>query len=220
MSLYSIRKRAGHQLQQRQLTNRDFTLVSNDCWGAEVYKYFNLPWNTPFIGLFLTADDYLRLVTNLRHYMKSELTFISESRHEAVRELRQRKPYPVGLLGGEVEVQFLHYHSQEEAAEKWARRTARMNWDNLVVKFDASKDGATTAHAQQFDKLPYRRLTLLKEPIPGLASGVVVKQYTPDGLEQFKASILNFDLPTWLNTGRVESGSFYQLARKVFVLEP
>jgi uncharacterized protein (DUF1919 family) len=220
MSPYSIRKRAGRQLQQRQLTNRSFTLISNDCWGAEVYKYFDLPWNTPFIGLFLMADDYLRLVTNLRHYMDSKLTFISESRHEAVRESRQRNPYPVGLLGGEIEVQFLHYHSQEEAAEKWARRTARMNWDNLVVKFDASKDGATATHAQQFDSLPYRRLMLLEEPTPGLASGVVVRHYTPDGLKQFKASLLDFDLPTWLNSGRVESGNFYQLVRKLFVLEP
>lgn len=220
MSLYSIRKQAGRQLQQRQLTNRDFTLVSNDCWGAEVYKYFDLPWNTPFIGLFLMADDYLRLVTNLRRYMDSELTFIPESRHEFVRESRQRNPYPVGLLGGEVEVQFLHYHSQEEAAEKWARRTARMHWDNLVVKFDAGKDGATITQARQFDNLPYRRLILLKEPMPGLTSGVVVSRYTPDGLEQFKASLLDFDLPAWLNSGRIESGSFYQLARKILVLEP
>jgi uncharacterized protein (DUF1919 family) len=185
-----------------------------------VYKYFDLPWNTPFIGLYFMADDYLRLVSNLRHYMASELTFKQESRHAAVQAMRARNPYPIGLLGGEVEVQFLHYHSQEEAQQKWTRRTARMNWENLAIKFDASKDEATTKQAQQFDNLPYKRLILVKEPLPGLASGLVVPNYTPDGLLQFRASLLAFDLPTWLNTGRVEAGSSYQLARKLLVMEP
>jgi uncharacterized protein (DUF1919 family) len=152
--------------------------------------------------------------------MGSELTFTDHSRHEAITAARQRNPYPIGLLGGEVEIQFLHYHSQAEAREKWTRRTARMNWNNLVVKFDASKDGATATHAQQFDQLPYRRLILLKEPVKGLVSGVVIRQYTPDGLKQFKASVLDFDLPAWLNNGRVETGIFYQLVRKILIVEP
>jgi uncharacterized protein (DUF1919 family) len=219
MGIYETRKSLGQRLQRARLRNKDFTLISNDCWGAEVYKYFNLPWNTPFIGLFFMAEDYLRLVANLRHYMGSELIFVQESRHAVVNAMRVRNPYPIGLLGGEVEIQFLHYHSEQEAREKWARRTARMNWDRLVFKFDASKDQATVEQAQQFDKLPYKRLILLKQPIPGLNFGLVIPNYSPDGLKQFNAAMPEFDLVHWLNTGQVRRSALYGLTNKILVLE-
>ncbi|QNE39493.1 DUF1919 domain-containing protein [Hymenobacter sp. NBH84] len=220
MALYTFRTRAGRLLQRALLRNRHFTLISNDCWGAEVYKFYNLLWNTPCIGLYLVAEDYLRLLENPQRYLDGNVVFVAVSRHEAVNQHRAIKPHPIGLVGGDVEIQFLHYHSEQEAREKWARRCARIVWDNLIAKFDGSKDGATAELVQQFDQLPYpKKLTLLKESQEGIKSAVVVPHYTTDGLLQFAVSMQAFDLTTWLNTGKLRTGSLYKIARKLLVLE-
>lgn len=203
------RKRVGQAADRLLLNNRDFTLFSNDCWGAEVYKHFGLPFNTPFIGLMLMAPCYLRLLKQARHYMSQPLAFQSQSRYEATNTLRAgwKHYFPIATLGNgqeadnSVEIQFLHYHSEAEALEKWNRRVARINWDNLFIKFDGSKDFATPALVREFDQLPYPHLTLLQEPLDGVASAIVVPEYTTDGMIQFERSRPCYNLVGWLNGG-------------------
>ena len=43
--------------------------------------------------------------------------------------------YPIGKLGNDVEIHFLHYKSETEAQEKWNRRLKRMNFNNILFKF-------------------------------------------------------------------------------------
>lgn len=59
-----------------KLTNKDFTIISNNCWGAFVYQKFNLQYNTPFVGLFLFAPDYIKLLKNFENMINNKLTFI------------------------------------------------------------------------------------------------------------------------------------------------
>ncbi|GAA4019971.1 DUF1919 domain-containing protein [Hymenobacter fastidiosus] len=195
-TLYQRRR----QRQQQQLRNHDFTLISNDCWGAEVYKYFELPFNTPFIGLMLMAPCYLELLRDPRHYLSQRLEFQAQSRYESINELQKshKQTFPVATLGGNVEVQFLHYHSPQEAAEKWQRRVARINWNNLRVKFDGSKDFATPELVREFTRLPYQQLLLLEKPVTGAPQGVVVPDYTTNGMELFRRAMPYFDLLGWL----------------------
>ncbi|UOQ74425.1 DUF1919 domain-containing protein [Hymenobacter cellulosilyticus] len=194
--LYQRRRRR----EQQQLQNRDFTLISNDCWGAEVYKHFELPFNTPFIGLMLMAPDYIELLRNPKHYLSQPLVFQEKSRYDIINELQKthKHPFPVATLGDKVELQFLHYHSQQEAAEKWPRRVARINWDNLRVKFDGSKDFATPELVREFTTLPYQKLLLLEKPVAGVPQCVVVPEYTTNGMELFRRSLPHFDLLNWI----------------------
>ncbi|MET4106915.1 DUF1919 domain-containing protein [Hymenobacter sp. UYP22] len=187
--------------QLRLIRNRDFTILSNDCWGAEVYKYVGLPFNTPFIGLFLMGPCYLELLRDPQHYLSQELVFQQTSRYDEINKIRQTNPYPLATLGGKIEVDFLHYHSEEEARGKWQRRVARINWNNLLVKFDGSKDGATPELVREFAQMPYARLLLLKEPVPGAEQAVVVRNYTTNGAHMFQKSLPDYDLVNWLNTG-------------------
>ncbi|UOQ55175.1 DUF1919 domain-containing protein [Hymenobacter cellulosivorans] len=194
--LYQRRRRR----EQQQLHNRDFTVISNDCWGAEVYKHFDLPFNTPFIGLMLMAPDFIELLRNPRYYLSQPLVFQEKSRYDMINELQKthKHPFPVATLGDKVELQFLHYHSQEEAAAKWPRRVERINWDNLRVKFDGSKDFATPELVREFTKLPYQKLLLLEKPVAGVPEGVLVPDYTTNGMELFRRSLSHFDLLNWL----------------------
>ncbi|TGE23230.1 DUF1919 domain-containing protein [Hymenobacter metallicola] len=187
--------------QLRLIQNKDFTIFSNDCWGAEVYKYLSLPFNTPFIGLFLMGPCYLEFLRNPKHYLEQELIFQSTSKYDVINTIREKNPYPLATLGGKIEISFLHYHSQEEARDKWTRRAARINWNNLLVKFDGSKDGASPELVREFEQLPYRKLLLLKEPLPGVTKGVIVNNYTTNGAHLFLNSLPDYDFINWLNTG-------------------
>ena len=35
------------------------TIFSNNCWGGMIYESYNLPKNSPTVGLFFFADDYI-----------------------------------------------------------------------------------------------------------------------------------------------------------------
>jgi uncharacterized protein (DUF1919 family) len=166
-----------------------------------VYKYLDQPFNTPFIGLFLMGPCFIEFLRDPKFYVTQELVFQDTSRYEVINQIQAKNPYPLATLGGKVEISFLHYHSPEEARQKWTRRVARINWDNLLVKFDGSKDGATPELVREFEQMPYRRLLLVKEPVPGAATAVVVPQYTTNGAHMFLNSLPDYDFVNWVNTG-------------------
>lgn len=212
------RRKLGRILNRQRLRNKTFSIISNDCWGAEVYKHLNLPFNTPFIGLMLSAPCYLKLVANLRHYLAQPLEFQAQSKYDNINELSARwaHPIPIATLGGDVEIQFLHYHSEEEARDKWNRRVQRINWDNIFIKFDAGKDRGTPELAKEFDQLLLPKVTLLRESQAGITSAVVIPAYTEDGLLQFERSLPYFDLVGWLNGGGMQMAGGIQLYNKLF----
>lgn len=54
-----------------------------------------------------------------------------------------------------MELFFLHYHSEKEAKEKWARRIKRISWDRLLVKFNV-QNGCAKEQIKAFDALPFK----------------------------------------------------------------
>ena len=66
--------------------------------------------------------------------------------------------YPVGVLSNgknSIEIFFLHYHSEQEAREKWERRVQRINWNKLLVKFN-DQNGCTETEVSMFMKMPFK----------------------------------------------------------------
>ena len=102
-------------------------------------------------------------MSDLKGYINGELTFIKpeQSRWKDAPQVSGDKrygTYPVGILSnGEntIEIFFLHYHSEQEAREKWERRIQRINWDKVLVKFN-DQNGCTEKEVDKFMKLPYR----------------------------------------------------------------
>ncbi|MDE6623150.1 MAG: DUF1919 domain-containing protein [Alistipes sp.] len=149
-----------HYLWRRSLRNTQVSIVSDNCWGGFMSQYCRLPYRSPFVGLFVPAPDYLRMLRALRAYVEGDFRFVT--RHDSVyrdRLTHVRGEYPVGILtpvgGGEpVEVHFLHYASPEEALAKWRKRAARLDYDNLLVKL-ADRDLCTPELIAEFDALDY-----------------------------------------------------------------
>lgn len=115
-----------------RLQNKDFVLISRNCWGGQVYQWLNIPYNTPFVGLFLFGPCYMKLLRDFERYMAIDLKFIEQSKYAEVEEI-----YPIGILD-DVEIHFQHYNGIEEARDKWNRRKKRMlahNKTNFFIVF-------------------------------------------------------------------------------------
>ena len=146
----------------RRLKDKNFTIISNNCWGGTVYEAYNLPKGSPTVGLFFMSKDYIEFLSDLKGYVEGELSFIKpeESRWKNYEEVggdERFGTYPIGLLSNgknTVEVFFLHYHNEKEAYDKWTRRIGRINWKRLLVKFN-DQNGCTESELRHFNNLPY-----------------------------------------------------------------
>lgn len=148
------------QLRRAYLGTDNFSIISDNCWGGFMHQHLGIPYKSPFIGLFIFSPDYLVMLRDLKYYLsKADLTFISHDeskyREEVVKNGEYNK-YPIGLLGGKVEIHFLHYTDQYEAQEKWERRLKRIKWENLIIKF-SDRDLCTPSLLNEFHQLPYHQ---------------------------------------------------------------
>jgi uncharacterized protein (DUF1919 family) len=126
----------------------EFRIVSNNCWAGEVYQILGRNYNTPFIGLFVPAPCFIKLISSLDDYLDRPLIFTEKSKYPV-----SRNDYPVALLG-DVEIHFLHYKNEFDAREKWARRLDRFKKSKapLFFKFD-DRDWCRDHDLEQFHKI-------------------------------------------------------------------
>lgn len=143
---------------RKQLRSTDFTIISNNCWGGLVYQYFGLPYTSPTVGLFIMDDDYIKFLERLDYYLSQPLQFITmeQSRYceKLASESTAKAYYPIARLD-DIEIHFLHYHSEEEARTKWEYRKKRMDKDRLLVKMSQRSANNRTI-LDRFAKLPYK----------------------------------------------------------------
>lgn len=191
-----------------RLHSRDFTIVSNNCWGAHIYQQLGKPYQTPFIGLFLAPSCYLSLVNKFRWYMQQPLRFKAKSRHDYINEYREAEglEYPIGALGN-IEIQFLHYGSEREASQKWLRRAERVcdKDSNLFFKF-CDRDGCTEEQLAAFEQAPPKnKVCFVSKPMPSLGSAVWIpsgeSDQVADGLRLSQISPAYFDAAAWIRGG-------------------
>lgn len=138
-----------------------FTIIANNCWAGVCYEYFNIRKNSPTIGLYFYADEYIIFLENLKYYMNCELHFIDtvKSKHFNDLKMKKQENVIVGMLD-DIEIIFLHYSSEKEAKEKWDRRVKRINWDNLIIKF-SYMNGCTDELVDRFEKIDYKKKFIL-----------------------------------------------------------
>lgn len=142
----------------RKLITPDTSIISSDCFAGRIMQDLGMQYNTPTLGLYFFADDYIEFLSNLKYYLtEAKLEFLEQSRYPLANERREKwiHWYPIGILGGKVEIQFSHYHTEREAANKWYRRSRRVNFDKLLV-IGMEQNLTTVEHIKQFDALPFK----------------------------------------------------------------
>lgn len=176
MSLFSkfrsainkLQRKAINQTYQKRLTNQGMSVISANCVGAFILHDLNQPFNSPFVNLYLDPSDFVRYLQNIEFYQAQPLQFI-----------QTEKSYPVGLLD-DLKVHFMHYHSEQEAKEKWEARSQRLDFDNVFIMM-TDKDGGKGAKyevLQAFDNLPYpNKVVFTHKPYPELKSAFYIKGF-------------------------------------------
>lgn len=186
--------------------DNQFVVTSNNCWGAEIYKKLNKEYNTPFVGLYIYAPDYLKLLQNFDALMLKKIVFTDKSKW-----LQRNANYPIGLID-DIEIHFLHYKSEDEATSKWERRLERMNEiknkDLFFFKI-CDRDEASMEIINEFHKLSFKnKISFAVMDILNV-NHLKVKEYdehyncVPDGVNLFNISNKYTDVVNWLNTGVV-----------------
>jgi uncharacterized protein (DUF1919 family) len=153
--------------------------VTNNCYGLKYYSLRKIQYNTCFIGLFIFAPCYIKLLENFDNIMKLPLTKSAKSKY------LNNPVYPVGFLDDDIEIHFMHYKSFKEARDKWNRRKQRMlDIEECTIKMD-DRDGYTEEIGKRFVNLPYENKLLFLSRKNFFPSKYVIKTHyknmCPDG---------------------------------------
>lgn len=162
LKISSVKRFLCKNILNNKLKNSNFTIISNNCWGGMVYESYGLKKQSPTVGLFFMAEDYVRFLCNFQEYIQCELEFINpfESKwveSPVINSDSRFGRYPIGRLtykGKSIEIFFLHYSTKEEAKDKWTRRCKRINLENLIVKFNDQNE-CDKLLIEKFFNLPF-----------------------------------------------------------------
>ncbi|MCW2968709.1 MAG: hypothetical protein JWM71_2481 [Solirubrobacteraceae bacterium] len=213
----ALAERVG-RAQRRRLRNLTFSLVANDCWGGEAHRVLGLPYRSPFAGLMIMAPCYLRILADLPRALAGEIVPVERSRYDAINRMRPSwgaSPYPIGVIEDlDAEVHFLHYPSFGEAVEKWQRRAARVDLENLFVVLTADKSYCTEDTVNAFTALPFEQKLLLSARAYGVPNEVVVDGYSTHAVRLFRRTLAQYDVVEWLNGGSGDLSRPQRLLRR------
>lgn len=169
MMLIKIRERIRYATvcaaKRKKLKNKNFTWISSNCTGAIITHELNCRFNSPTVNLYIEPKDFIKFVSNIDSYSKYSLVFD--------KNLSDEKGYPVAELG-DIKIYFVHYHSSEEAQNKWINRYKRIDKHNMFIMM-SERDGCTFEDLVNFDKLPYKnKIVLTKREYPEIHSAIYI----------------------------------------------
>ena len=98
---------------------------------------------------------------NLSHYLTQKIRFVKIEGEDT----------PTGYID-DILLHFNHYHTEEEAAEKWYRRANRVNWKHLLI-IGMEQNLCTIDEIKSFDALPFENAYI--ENIKNITAKIVVQ---------------------------------------------
>lgn len=72
---------------KKRLSNRNFTILCNNCVGGVILHELGERFNSPTVNLFFGAEDYIKFLEKLDYYLSQTLV-----------EVQSDKDYPVAKL--------------------------------------------------------------------------------------------------------------------------
>lgn len=201
---------------RKNLTAKDFSIISNTCIGGVISNSLGEQHRSPTVNLVIYEEQFLLFCRHLWEYSKCEL----EEPNEIERRQFERLDYPVGILRGgalpDINIYFVHYSSFAQAKTKWVQRFARVNYDNVYIVMDRGMD-ARDEILDEFHALPYEHkvfFTHKEDPVRWPAT-FRFSYYTTDSYKnaymytKVKRGLLEyrildeFDYVRWLNDGTI-----------------
>lgn len=162
-----------------RLKESRISIVSNNCWGGFLYRALGMECLSPFKNLFLLDRDYIKLLGDIRGYLKKPLEFLQ---YEI--EPHYKKPYPVMRLG-DIMIHFNHAATPEQALGDWNRRVKKVNYDNLFIEMYTEDRDA----AEEFALLPQYSRKICFVPFESMAGCVMQLRLDP-GQSEFSEAVI------------------------------
>ncbi len=187
-----------------RLKTKEVSIISSNCIGGVILHDLGMKFNSPFVNLFIRADDFIKLCQDLPTYMESQLIFVNE-----IDPMYGELKYPTALLK-DVKIYFMHYKTKEEAQLAWERRKQRINYNKIFLIF-TDRSGCTQKNLEEFEKLKYKKKVVFTHlPHPEIKSAFYVKGFESEDkvgvLTEFRNSkwpirriVDQFDYVKWLN---------------------
>ena len=133
------------QRRRQQFTASErISIIAQNCIGGVLYHDLGLEFSSPTVNLFFMGPDFVRFVSNLKHYMDLDPV------------MTWGENYPIGYLE-DVQIHFMHYATCLEARDAWNRRKHRINWDNILVLCTDMEDFTDEVFARWKD-IPYPKV--------------------------------------------------------------
>ncbi|AOT01786.1 hypothetical protein ESP131_16440 [Exiguobacterium sp. U13-1] len=141
--IYFVNKR-----NENLLENENFTILSNNCVGSLITNDLNHKFLTPTVNLFMSTNDFVKLISNLDYYLKLEIIKVDS----------ESKNYPIGMLD-DITIHFMHYKNITEAKKKWNERKQRIVKENLFILM-VDNDDCSEETFRKFKDLSYKKVFL------------------------------------------------------------
>ena len=172
------------EFKRRKLKNTTPTIISSNCNGEFWYYDMKLKFLSPTINLSFDMNEYVKMLENLRWYMKQPILPYEDNRFE----------FPTGKLA-DIEIRFNHYNTFDEAVAKWEERKKRIDWDNLFI-LGIDGDNCSYKTMQRFDQLPYKNKVIFTHiPYPEIESSYYIPGFES---EEGVGVLLDFKKQFWV----------------------
>lgn len=184
MDTTNVLKKVLGKIHHSMLKSDDFTIISNNCWGGVIYKYFGMKFQSPTVGMYFFGDEYIKFLTDLKYYLDQPLIIKNLESSKYKEEIVRRGQSPlIGWLG-DVEIVLLHYHDPEEAIKKWNYRLKRVNYNRLIVKFN-DQNLFNIEQLERFEKLPFKnKICFTGKFYKDYSTAIFFKEYKEVGYVQ------------------------------------
>lgn len=102
------------------------------------------------------ADDYISFISNIKKYLDLTLEQVKKNESKHFDYIKDILPNDI-IIGklDDIEIFFLHYDSFSDAKLKFERRSKRINYDNILIKF-SDQNQFKMDNFYSFEKLNYK----------------------------------------------------------------
>lgn len=155
--IWRVFKKYRDKQYRNRFTNQDITIFSMNCTGGILYHDLGLQFLSPTVNLYIKAEDFIKFCENLKHYLSIDKMIPCKEP-----DIVEDRKYPVAYLG-DILLYLVHYHTVEEAQQKWNSRKKRINWEKIVI-FNNDREGMTVDLKERFEALPYKKIMFTCQP--------------------------------------------------------
>lgn len=153
-----------------QLNNAEPTFLCPNCMGGILFHDLGLQFRSPTVNTMMLQTDFAEFVLDSDHYLAQEPIFFRHPEYE----------FPCARLG-DIVIHFTHYHTEQEAAQKWKERAARIDRNNLFV-FLMERDGLTEETIRRLGSIRARGLVIFTaNRYPDIPYALQIPKYRQDG---------------------------------------